>query len=324
MGQESVTQACISEIAPGQASPPFHMALDEAFFVLDGHGVASVWGSDESRKISFEWQRHSLFLIPGNYTYRLYNAHGSEPLRLLHFNYLPLAMKLIPFADTFFSSTAVDSERMSALNGQGAFAAARPLTAEDRASNRVQSSDGWGGNVWIGNLFPDLDAWQNLQAVAHRGATQSVAMVFPGSPLSSHMSVFEPGTYKKAHRHAAGVVIVVISGEGYSLMWREGEAKNVIPWRAGSAFSPPNRWFHQHFNVGAEPARYLALHVPRGMSGYSQRPEYLDRDQIELTAEDPWVRETFESELAKRSLRSLMPQEAYVDKHFDWSKRKKA
>ena len=39
-------------------------------------------------------------------------------------------------------------------------------------------------------------------------------------------------------------------------MWPEGEEKVIVPWQEGSVFVPPNRWFHQHFNVGDAPGRY--------------------------------------------------------------------
>jgi hypothetical protein len=41
-------------------------------------------------------------------------------------------------------------------------------------------------------------------------------------------------------------------------------------------------------------------------------------DQIEYPDEDPWIRQKFESELAKKGLTSLMPDEAYRDPSFEW------
>lgn len=38
--------------------------------------------------------------------------------------------------------------------------------------------------------------------------------------------------------------------------------------------------------------------------------------------EDPWIRETFEKELAKRGVKSLMPDEAYLDRDFQWPQAK--
>jgi hypothetical protein len=43
------------------------------------------------------------------------------------------------------------------------------------------------------------------------------------------------------------------------------------------------------------------------------------RDQIEYPYEEPWIRQRFEDELAKRGLKSLMPEEAYSNPEFKWT-----
>jgi gentisate 1,2-dioxygenase len=146
-----------------------------------------------------------------------------------------------------------------------------------------------------------------------------VSISLPGAPITAHMAVFPPFTYKKAHRHGPGVVIVIPAGEGFSIMWAEGKEKVMIPWHEASVFVPPNRWFHQHFNVGDAPARYLAMHALPGLSTYSERVEDLARDQIEYPDEDPFIRQTFEAELAKRGLTSRMPAGAYADRNYKWT-----
>jgi hypothetical protein len=102
-------------------------------------------------------------------------------------------------------------------------------------------------------------------------------------------------------------------------MWEEGKEKVVVPWHEASCFVPPNKWFHQHFNAGGEPARYLALHPPMQFHGHAEKVEDRAKDQIEYVNEDPWVREKFEGELAKRGLTSLMPEAAYKDPSFEWN-----
>ena len=42
-------------------------------------------------------------------------------------------------------------------------------------------------------------------------------------------------------------------------MWPEGEEPRRYEWKEGSMIVPPNVWFHQHFNTGTTPARYLAF-----------------------------------------------------------------
>jgi len=54
-------------------------ALDEAVYVLEGRGLATVWASDSSPQRTFEWQKHSLFMLPRNYSYQLSNVSGNAP-----------------------------------------------------------------------------------------------------------------------------------------------------------------------------------------------------------------------------------------------------
>ena len=84
-------------------------------------------------------------------------------------------------------------------------------------------------------------------------------------------------------------------------------------------FVPPNRWFHQHFNVSVEPARYLALSPLKQVRGLAESGASRGLlDQVEYPDEEPWIRQMFADELAKRGLESLMPDEVYADRHYRW------
>jgi hypothetical protein len=70
---------------------------------------------------------------------------------------------------------------------------------------------------------------------------------------------------------------------------------------------PPRNWFHQHFNSGATPARYLALRWGsrryRMGDAFSSGEGKTDVDvkqggaQIEYADEDPAIHQLFEAEL---------------------------
>ena len=50
-----------------------------------------------------------------------------------------------------------------------------------------------------------------------------------------------------------------------------------------------------------------------------QRVARLVIGRRQLFSEDPWIRQTFEGELAKRGLTTLMPEEAYREPGYQWT-----
>lgn len=130
--------------------------------------------------------------------------------------------------------------------------------------------------------------------------------------MNSHISQFPVGTYKKAHAHGPGAHVIIMNGEGYSLMWPEGEAPTRYEWKEGTMIVPPNLWFHQHFNTGTTPARYLAFKAEgvaiRNAQGVPKAwiSRRLGGDQIDYVDESPSVRQLFVDALAGRGLTSKM------------------
>lgn len=310
---EGVTEARVQEIPAGGALKPFKLGVDELVYVLGGRGFASVRGELSGVTRDFEFSTRSAFVVPRNAVCELRNM-TNEPVRLLHFNYLPLAMSVIPEPEFFFNNPDVSKTMIDKADTEF-FSEAQSITKDFGSA--------WGAvgaQVWSGNFWPDLLAWDKLAALGNRGAGgSSVQMYVPGSEVSAHMSVFPPGTYKKGHRHGPGRLIVIPGGEGYSIMWPQGGEKTVYPWHEGSAITPPDQWYHQHFNTGTIPARYFALHPPVQFIGKDEDDSGNSKDDnIEYTQEDPWIREFFAEELAKKGLEAHMPPECYVDPNFSF------
>ena len=306
-GQEGVSEARITEIPPGATTVPFKFGLDEMVYVLQGRGLTTIWGADSSKKRTFEWQPYSLFNLPRNYTYQLSNAQGHQPCRLLHVNTLPLAMALIPEPSYFFNNPN-NLPDYDLMDESGEFySEARYVEGSGR---------------WVGNFFPNLMAWDKVKAQHGRGAgASSASLVMPHTAFRVGLPTMPVGTYKKAHWHGPGIVIAIPGGsEGFSVMWPEGKEKQYCFWHEGSAFVPPNHWWHQHFNVGGAPARYITMHPPRHplFGGGRQGEEAANEPNIEYPDEDPNIRNTFEAELAKRGVKILMPSGCYTDYNFKW------
>ena len=311
-GQGSLTEGRITEIPPGKTLPPLKFGLDEIVYVVKGRGLTTTWRGDGEAKKTVEWSAHSLMLLPRNYTHQLTNTQGTESARLLHYNAFPMALGAVPDPSAFINNP--DSAPGMDANEEREFFA----TAVAVAGRRDRA-------VWSGSFFPDLAVWDSLSRRESRGAAgHSVSFHFSGIPFNAHMSVFPNQTYKKTHRHGPGpfrpgALLVLVSGEGFSVMWAHDDddaEKTIVPWQEGTVFNPPDKWWHGHYNVGQEPARYLAIQPPQVFSEHKS-----SSIEIQYTEEEPWVRERFESELRKRGLRSLMPSEIYSDPDYRWSYR---
>jgi hypothetical protein len=85
---------------------------------------------------------------------------------------------------------------------------------------------------------------------------------------------------------------------------------------------PPNMWFHQHFNSGTSPARYLAFKhegvAIRNVQGVPRAwiSRRLGGDQIDYADEMASIRKMFADELAKHGLAPRMDQ-AYAQELVD-------
>jgi hypothetical protein len=130
--------------------------------------------------------------------------------------------------------------------------------------------------------------------------------------IPGHISQFAVGTYKKAHAHGPGAHVIVLNGEGYSLLWSEDAEPRRYDWQPGTLIVPPNMWLHQHFNTGPTPARYLAFKLgsQRNAQGVMMCwiSKRLGGDQLDYADESPRVREMFAEALAKHGLKPRMDE----------------
>ncbi len=294
IGTGDVNDGYICEMAPGKSTVPQRMLFEEMIYVVEGHGATSVW-NDEKRKITFEWQAGSLFSPPLNTWRQHFNGSGSKPARFLAVTSAPPIINLFRDLDFVFANPFAFKSRFDS----------DPESFSGTADTFIVK----GRTVWDTNFIADVRAMQ-LYAWAERGAGGSNVMIeLAENGMGAHISEFPVGTYKKAHRHGPGAHVTIIGGKGYSLMWPEGEEPKRFDWHEFSIVVPPERWFHQHFNTGRTPARYLALrangrkfHQAFGKIWNVDESVKSGGDQIEYEDEDPAIRSLFERELAKEGL----------------------
>jgi quercetin dioxygenase-like cupin family protein len=294
IGTGEANDAYIYEIPPGQKGKEQHHLFEEMIYVISGHGATSIWQAN-GKKQSFEWQTGSLFSPPINCHYQHFNGSGSEPARMLAVTNAPVLLNLFHNADFVFNNGYVFSDRFSG--------------EEEYFSGKGHS---FPGRIWDTNFVPDVHTMA-LQSWKERGAGgKNIMLELSENTMGAHISEFPVGTYKKAHRHGPGAHVIIIAGKGYSCLWPQGEEIKRFDWQPGAIVVPPDFWFHQHFNAGNEPARYLALRAS-GRKFKGLRKLYgVDEDvkkggsQMEYEDEDPRIHREFEEQLVKVGARCAM------------------
>ncbi|GGG00957.1 cupin domain-containing protein [Paenibacillus abyssi] len=287
----------VCEIPLGGKLAPQRQLYEEMIYVLDGRGSTTVW-NDEGKRITFEWQAGSLFAIPLNTWHQHFNGSGQEAARFLAVTNSPIVINLYD-DDNFIFNTAYDFKNR--FNGD-----------PDYFSNEgVQK-----GLLLETNFVADAINIPLIHAKERGAGGGHIRFNMAKGSMNSHISQFPVATYKKCHRHGPGAHVIILSGEGYSLMGLDPDNMHRYDWREGSMIVPPNLWYHQHFNTGNAPARYLALKyegtsirneqgVPKAW--ISQR---VGGDQIDYADEHQSIRDMFRDELAKIGLEPEM-EKAY-------------
>ncbi len=285
----------VCEIPPGKSLAPHHQLYEEMIFVLDGRGSTTVW-NNAGRRVTFEWKAGALFGIPLNAWHQHFNGSGQAPARYVAVTNAPAVINLYGDLDFVFNSTFDFKNRFS---GEPDYFSAKAQPNGLRLETNFIPD---GVNVPVGDT-------------SERGAgSRMVRFNLAKGSMAGHISQFPVGTYKKAHAHGPGAHVIILNGEGYSLMWPQGAEPRRYEWQVGSMIVPPNAWMHQHFNTGPTPARYLAFKwgSQRNVQGVmlcwiSTR---VGGHQLDYADETPEVRQMFAEALAKHGLAPRM-DEAY-------------
>jgi oxalate decarboxylase/phosphoglucose isomerase-like protein (cupin superfamily) len=316
---ESERGLYVADIPGGKALEPEKHLYEEEIFVLEGQGVSEVWQGDGA-KVTFEWGPGSVFAFPPNTTHRLFNG-SREPAIFMAATTAPRVINALHDFKGVFDS---DHKYVDLYVHDNYF-----LTPE------VKTIEGW---YKQGILFT------NFIANANRALLDNHEQKVSGGQLTGyrmgkhfphgHISEWPAGRYHKAHYHGPGAILLGLDGEGFVLAWdnklgprpySDGHGDQVykVPWHKHSIYSPPNAYFHQHFNTGDGPARHVAVYgeaLPLGVHDMNEAEGWKGHKSfreggtlIEYEDEDPQVRTNLEAELAGKGIKLTMPPVTYRD-----------
>ena len=298
-GTGGTNDAYVCEIPAGGKTKPQRHMYEEMVYVTQGYGATSVWQRD-GKKHTFEWGPGSLFAMPLNADYQHFNASGSAPVRYFAVTNCCFMMNLFHNVDYIFNSDYAFTDRFDPRT-EGYFSGQAELT---------------GRFFLTTNFVPDTHTLK-LTDYSERGkGSTNMKFNLAKNTMGAHISEFPVGTYKKGHRHGPGAHVIILGGQGYSVLWPAGEKPQRVDWKPGSVVVPPDQWFHQHFNSGAAPARYLALRWNNWRYRFMRSQDgegstftsvKLGGGQIEFEDEDPQIHRDFEEAMSKAGARCNMP-----------------
>ncbi|HLQ34228.1 MAG TPA: ethanolamine ammonia lyase-activating protein [Chloroflexota bacterium] len=287
-GSQGFVGALVAEIPRGAQLKPMRHLYEEQVLILEGRGATTFYGESSGKSLVTEWSAGALFSPPLNTKHQHFNGSGAEPVRFVAASNMPLIFNVFNSPDFIFDCPYEFADRFDA--SEDYFSAEfKPGELEDREVNFVPDVY----NVGL-DYHPD------------RGIGFSrLGIALSRNLMVGHIMQIESGTYKKAHRHAAGAQVIVLSGEGFSLMWPPGGDLVRVDWHKGSLLVPPEGWYHNHFTTSLEPARHLALR--RGLRGVGPRwlatvSEHEGGHLLEHEDEPPEIRAMYKAELAKKGV----------------------
>lgn len=301
-GRGDFISVFLFDIRPGAKSVPQRHLYEQVIYVLSGHGSTTV-ETAAGDKHTFEWGPGSLFAVPMNVRYQHFNGSGKETARLSVTNDFCIVMNLFRSTDFIFGTEHQFKHDIFVGNG---FAGEGEYIPDPR-----------GLVMWETNFVSDV-ATAELVAYEKRGpGSATMTYILADVGMHAHCSHIPVGRYKAAHKHGPDYHIVIITGEGYSLLWYEGQKDFVrIDWTPGWMFAPPDQMFHQHFNTSPQPALYMATALGNDRYPFTEKNRLgkLGVDvsvadggmQIELEDQDPRIHQMYLDALAKHGIPCAM------------------
>jgi len=320
VGGEGVNDAYICEIGPGGETNPQRYLFEEIIYVVTGEGESDVW-TPGGEPHTIKWKAGAVIGPPLN-AWRRHRNLGNEPARLLAISNAPVVIDLFHNTDFVFNNDYVFRDR---YNGDADAFGSGPDHFHHKETNPEESEQAGGVNTWDSAYIANARTLGLFKSTERGKANSRIELQLADNTMQAHISEFEVGTYKKAHRHGPGSHVVMLNGRGYTLLWKgtpkySDATQHVrVDFTEGTIFVPPDGWFHQHFNTSGEPARYLAATwggdgrwFMRGLGG-GGRTHRLGKTSvrkggnlIEYEDEDPAIAAMFDAELQKSGVNNRM------------------
>ena len=240
LAQQQQTDAYVCEIPPGNETLPQRHLFEEIVYIVKGRGATSVWQEGAS-KVTFEWGPGAVFAIPLNSSYQHFNGSRDEPVRLFAGTTCPRMINIFHNEDFIFRN---------------------PFNFRDRfhdGQEFLRFNKHMADRYWETNLVPDVNQFALDDFPMKGKGVKHMRYTLADTTYGCHVSEFPPGSRSTFHRHGPGAVIIITQGEGYVVLWKDGEPHVRHEFHVGTVYSPGDLMWHGHFNTGKGTMRHFAV-----------------------------------------------------------------
>jgi quercetin dioxygenase-like cupin family protein len=283
LGEQQETDAYICEIPPGSRTKPQRHLFETLVYIHKGRGATTVW-FEENAKQTFEWSAGAIFALPLNVSYQHFNA-SNEPVRFLAGTNAPHVINLFHNDDFIFRNPFQFRDRF------------RPEREFFQENKRLTVRS------WESNLVPDVNEFPLDDYPMKGKGVKIMRFGLAGTTYGCHIQEFPPGSRSTFHRHGPGAIVCVTRGEGFAMVWREGEERTRFEIKPGSIYSPGDLMYHGHFNTGHTTLRHFAM---RGRSPKYSQDRYRTKlhEMIPFEEEPPDIHPMYLAELKRKGVKS--------------------
>jgi quercetin dioxygenase-like cupin family protein len=323
LGTEGLWGCYVVEVPGAGALNPERHLYEELYLVVEGRGTTEVWTDGNGKKLTFEWQKGSLFSIPLNAWHRIVNA-TSSPALLLAGTTAPNAMDLYSNTDFIFNCPYNFKDRFD------------PTDDYYKPREEIEPDPVRGLAMRQTNIIPDIISCELPLDNRRSPGYRRIEPHMTGNNFYLWIGQHQNGRYSKAHSHGSAAVLICLGGKGYTYTWPA--TLGQTPWKDGkgefvkrqdyepvgmvSAAPMSGNWFHAHFGASKEPLRLTAWFGPNAPGRSRGRPgeKAIDYGAIDIkdggTAipyydEDPFLRKEHEETLKQQGVVSRMEDSLY-------------
>ena len=284
LSHQQQTDAYVCEIPPEGAILPQRHLFEEIVYVARGRGATSVW-HEANAKVTFEWTAGAVFAIPLNASYQHFNGSRDEVVRMFVGTTLPRMINTFHNEDFIFQNPFEFRDRFRAVE--------EFLRYNKHVTERY----------WETNLVQDVNRFALDDFPMKGKGVKHMRFTLADTTYGCHVSEFPPGCRSTFHRHGPGAVIIITQGEGYVVLWKDGEERVRHDFKAGTVYSPDDLMWHGHFNTGTASMRHFAM---RGDSPKYSHDRFRNPlwTMIPMDEEPPEIHREYVRELARRGVQA--------------------